>query len=104
VHGDDVQGIGPARLLNAAAVGLAWVTVSKSSTLKVTVFDVELLFGSTLVAVNCVVVGGQYHELLSLQIFGRLLICGKKYPFEPLSIKLAVRDWPPAGLVMKLSD
>ncbi len=50
MHGDDVQGIGPARLLNAAAVGLAAVTVSKSSTLKVTVLVVEPLFGSTFVA------------------------------------------------------
>jgi hypothetical protein len=49
-----------------------------------------------------VVVAGQYHELLSVQIFGELLICGKKSPFEPLSMKLAVRAWL-SKLVVKLS-
>ncbi len=67
MHGEDVQGIGPARLLNAAAVGLAWVTVSKSSTLKVTVFDVEPLFGSTFVAER-LVAGVQYQLVVATNI------------------------------------
>ena len=96
--------LGPARLLKAASVGLAEVTVSKLSTLKVTVFD-GLPVAPTLVAERPSQGWlGQYQRnrcrgISSLPVRG----LGKKRPFEPLSMKLVVRDWP-AKLVVKLSD
>ena len=64
---------GPAMLLKAASVGFADVTVSKLSTLKLTVFD-WLAPVPTLVAESGVVLAGQYHVALSGQIIGELLI------------------------------
>jgi hypothetical protein len=76
------------------------VTVSKLSTLILTVFD-GLPVAPTLVAERGVVLAGQYHEVSELQIFSDP--SGKESPFEPLSMKLLVGVWP-AKLVVKLSD